>query len=284
LSSGIRDELDLVWTVPPGVAGVGGRAVELYFCVAVIGILTAWLFARRNGVNRYAVGAFALAMAASGLLLGRVYAFSVFAGESLSAAVAHAFERSGYSIWGFILAWIVLVSIGSVAERVVQVMRGRSRSPFTSTSLADAFALCLAVSVLLGRLVCLVNGCCVGRPTGVCFGVVYPPCLLAGLVFGPEPLHPAQLYEAAGMLTFIIAAAVLAARGCVRGVLAGLFLVTYGVTRAMVQPFRVDYVGQVLELRSPVVHGLVLAIVGVAVFGRLELARRRQLASDSPGR
>jgi phosphatidylglycerol:prolipoprotein diacylglycerol transferase len=64
---------------------------------------------------------------------------------------------------------------------------------------ADYFAPALALAHGFGRLGCFLAGCCYGRPSQTPFSVVFmdPMCEVPQMYLG-VPLHPAQLYEAAG--------------------------------------------------------------------------------------
>ena len=61
----------------------------------------------------------------------------------------------------------------------------------------------LALSIM--RLGCLLNGCCYGRPTDLPWGLVFtdPRCNVRDSWLG-RPLHPTQVYEAAGSLAILL--------------------------------------------------------------------------------
>ena len=82
--------------------------------------------------------------------------------------------------------------------------------------LLDLFAVAVPVGQAFGRVGCLLNGCCYGRPSDSCLAVTYPrwsiPCIeqiRAGLL--PEdaarslPVLPSQLFEAAGCVLLFLA-------------------------------------------------------------------------------
>ncbi|MBI4677578.1 MAG: prolipoprotein diacylglyceryl transferase [Elusimicrobia bacterium] len=71
---------------------------------------------------------------------------------------------------------------------------------------ADHFGPALALGHAVGRLGCLASGCCYGRPTGLPWGVrlgSHPLSTTPPELWG-VPLHPAQLYEAAGNLVIAV--------------------------------------------------------------------------------
>jgi phosphatidylglycerol:prolipoprotein diacylglycerol transferase len=87
----------------------------------------------------------------------------------------------------------------------------------------------------LGRLANFVNGELWGRPTGTDWGVIFPDA-------GPEPRYPSQLFEFAleGVLLFSIMTMLFwGTNARLRpGLLAGVFGVSYGVSRVIVENYR----------------------------------------------
>lgn len=69
----------------------------------------------------------------------------------------------------------------------------------------DAVGLSALLALALMRVGCLLNGCCHGTPTALPWGVVFsdPGCGVRRELLG-VPLHPAQLYEAAGSLAIFL--------------------------------------------------------------------------------
>lgn len=54
----------------------------------------------------------------------------------------------------------------------------------------DLAGVCVPVALALGRIGCLLNGCCYGKPTGLPWGITYP---LSSGILGAR--HPTQVYE-----------------------------------------------------------------------------------------
>lgn len=94
--------------------------------------------------------------------------------------------------------------LGMVAGGIVGVATSRRllRLPL---AVGDAFALALPVGLVVGRVGCLLRGCCFGTPTSLPWAISYSPgslaqCLQAqrGLVAPASsslPVHPVQIYE-----------------------------------------------------------------------------------------
>ncbi len=102
-------------------------------------------------------------------------------------------------------------------------------------ALADLVACVAPIGLFLGRIANFINGELWGRVTDVPWAVVFPHA-------GDLPRHPSQLYEAflEGLVLLVILA-VLAQKLSIRrrpGVLTGVFLIGYGLSRITVEMFR----------------------------------------------
>ena len=109
---------------------------------------------------------------------------------------------------------------------------------------ADLVAVSTPPGLLFGRVANFVNAELWGRPTEVQWGVIFPGELAQKCegVIGLCARHPSQLYEAVleGLLLLIILLLVAAKGGFMRpGLLTGLFASGYGVSRFVVEYFRV---------------------------------------------
>jgi phosphatidylglycerol---prolipoprotein diacylglyceryl transferase len=99
-----------------------------------------------------------------------------------------------------------LTLYGGIAGGIVAGLLAAHRLRLPRWITADALAPSIALGTMFGRIGCFLNGCCYGRPTGGPWGVVFPPDSFAGLAYGTQPLHPAQLYfSAAGLAVFALA-------------------------------------------------------------------------------
>ncbi len=90
------------------------------------------------------------------------------------------------------------------------------------SSTGDAFAIIVPVGILLGRVGCFMNGCCLGRPTSGVFA--------ARDVTG-TPRWPAPFVEGAFQVLILIVILLLQRRGLLRDRLFFLYLTAYGLFR-----------------------------------------------------
>jgi phosphatidylglycerol---prolipoprotein diacylglyceryl transferase len=105
-------------------------------------------------------------------------------------------------------------------------------------ALGDLFLPAASVAHFCGRLGCFAAGCCWGRPTAVAWAVTFPAeslCAVPG-----TPLHPAQLYEAAGEGVISVVLLALWRRRHFAGEVGLAYLGLYAALRLAVEPWRGD--------------------------------------------
>ena len=126
---------------------------------------------------------------------------------------------------GLILA--IVVSIGYMRWHRLPVWK-----------LADLFSPPIALGLFFGRIGCFFAGCCYGKETSLPWGIIFTdPNSLARL---NAPLHPTQLYEAAGGLAIFFFLNWKAKRKTFDGQIFWLFLFLYSVLRFFIEMVRGD--------------------------------------------
>ena len=124
---------------------------------------------------------------------------------------------------------------GGLLGVVVAIVLFARRRKIPVFALGDLVACAAPIGLFFGRLANFINGELYGRVTDVPWAVVFP----GG---GELPRHPSQLYEAAleGLVLFIVLF-VLAQFTKIRtrpGMLMGVFMIGYGLSRIIVELFR----------------------------------------------
>lgn len=140
---------------------------------------------------------------------------------------------------------------------------------------ADLLAAPAALTFVVARLGCFLQGCCYGAVTDSAFGLVFPP---GGTVPTPLPVHPTQLYMSGSALA-ILGAILLVERPLRRlyfpGLSTAVFLVLLAAARFVIEDFRADFRGaDLLGLTLSQGLSLMLAGLGVWVFVRGRRAAR----------
>lgn len=137
--------------------------------------------------------------------------------------------------------------------------------------------LCMSIPAVplahaFGRIGCFLGGCCYGAPAPKWIGVVYPPDSEAFARFGPQPLYPTQLFEAA--LNFLLFW-ILFRRTPFR-YRPSVYLVGYGAGRFLLEFLRADSRGDLLPgLSFSQWIGLAMMLSGYAVWRNVRLGRLR---------
>ncbi|HWN71681.1 MAG TPA: prolipoprotein diacylglyceryl transferase [Haliangium sp.] len=145
---------------------------------------------------------------------------------------------------------------------------------------ADIAAPCTMLGLFFGRLGCFLNGCCYGVPTASWPGVEFPGHL--------GPVHPTQLYEAAGALVLAVALYAAMRRRTAggaagRGEMFGWMLVGYGILRAVLEIYRADPRGGLGPLSTSQIISIPLIAIGAVVIARARRRARAEAESAAAG-
>ncbi len=135
----------------------------------------------------------------------------------------------------------------------------------TLAQVCDAGATWMPLGHALGRMGCLMAGCCWGAPTEIPWAIELGPESMA-YVLGEVPhasghtvgLHPTQLYEAVGLLALFAGLLFIRRRNGIEAPWrqASRYALGYGLLRAVVEIFRGDPSrGLPLELHSSLIAG-----------------------------
>jgi len=164
---------------------------------------------------------------------------------------------------------------GLIAAVVVCVYQLRKHKLPLWTS-GDLFAPGIALGYMVGRLGCLLAGCCYGKPTDVAWAVTFTDPV-ANLNVGTPlniPLHPTQLYEAGAELLILIFLLVSERRGRpFHGRTFWAYMLLYAISRYIIEFYRGDPRGMVLGMSTSQFISLILAPLSLAML--VWLARSR---------
>lgn len=140
---------------------------------------------------------------------------------------------------------------------------------------ADAIAPGIALGHVVGRVGCLLAGCCYGKPTSLPWGITFTDPFAASNVGTPlhVALHPTQMYEAGTEL--LILAFLLAAEKYWRkrgGYTFWIYILLYGVSRFAIELFRGDPRGVTMGFSTSQVISMVLVPLSLVML--FALSRR----------
>jgi phosphatidylglycerol:prolipoprotein diacylglycerol transferase len=137
---------------------------------------------------------------------------------------------------------------------------------------ADMYAPGIALGHVVGRLGCLLAGCCYGRPTDLPWGLTFTDPVAAANVGTPlgVPLHPTQLYDAGTELLILVLLLAFERRGrTFHGRTFWLYILLYAVSRFVVEIFRGDPRGMVFGMSTSQFVSLLILPIALVMLLRL---------------
>jgi phosphatidylglycerol:prolipoprotein diacylglycerol transferase len=144
---------------------------------------------------------------------------------------------------------------------------------------ADACAPAIALGHVVGRMGCLLAGCCWGRPTDLPWGITFSNLFAASNVGTPlhVALHPTQLYDAAAELVILLLLTGTERKGKpFAGRTFWLYMLLYAVSRFSIEFFRGDPRGMMGGFATSQLIALGLAPLALVML--VVLARRGEPA------
>jgi len=149
---------------------------------------------------------------------------------------------------------------------------GRYRLPVWTT--ADLIAPGIALGHVVGRLGCLLAGCCYGRPTDVSWAITFTDDVATRNVGTPlnYPLHPTQIYDAGAELLILIVLLITERRGRpFAGRTFWLYMLLYAISRYVIELYRGDERGIVFGLSTSQFVSVVLVPASIYMLWRLRM-------------
>lgn len=247
----------------PVLFKIGSFAVHTYGVLMMIAfVVSVWYAQRRGekkGIPKKEIADLSIWMLVAGVLGARLlYIAQEF--RTMKTSEILSFQFAGLTSFGAIIAGLIVLFI--FAKK-----RGRPAIEYM-----DAMGPPLIVGQAIGRVGCLLNGCCLG---GVC-----PANLPWGVtVAGDSHLfHPAQIYESLMLMAGLGIVVLIERRGLRLGQVFGLSFVVLGVARFIYEFWRAGTDAQVdahiasstywgsLPITQAQAVAAVMAIAGVVAF------------------
>jgi phosphatidylglycerol:prolipoprotein diacylglycerol transferase len=185
-----------------------------------------------------------------------------------------------------------IVFYGSIIGGTAAFFLYRYRRPFPLRPFLDVVAPSLAVGAMIGRLGCFLNGCCYGDrcdnlPWAIAFPRLSPPWMAHYNYqwIGPDaawslPVHPTQLYAAIdGLVLLLLLSAYYPLRRRDGEVMA-LLMVTYPITRFLVEFLRSDEGVFFAGLTVSQNISVLLLLCGLAFWRYLSRQPARRIADE----
>ena len=221
---------------------IGPISIHWYGIMVALAVATlvlwVWYFLRKVGVRTEDVMGAALWAIPMGIIVSRLI-HVVDKYDYYFHNPGDILGLEGLTIYGAILG-------GLLGAWIYSRLRRASFAP-----LADLAAPGIILAQAIGRVGCILNGCCYGKPTSLPWGFVYPHA-------GPDPVHPTQLYELLGdLVIFALLFWVLRGRLRPSGSLLAMYLVLYSALTLTVRFWR----GDTEQFLGPLQEGQLIAIL-----------------------
>lgn len=191
---------------------------------------------------------------------------AALAGAFLGAKLVY-LAAEGWLHWHDANRWLVLATGKSITGALLGGYAGveiAKRFLGYTRATGDWFAIIAPVSIMLGRIGCVLHGCCLGR---TCDATWFTVNDAAGAARWPAAWM--ELLFNAVMLGIILA---LRRRGALRGQLFHLYLMAYGSFR-----FAHEFLRATPQILGPI-SGYQIAALGLVVLGAVGFVRRRRAA------
>ncbi len=129
----------------------------------------------------------------------------------------------------------------------------------------DILAITTLIVHAIGRLGCFFGGCCYGKPTGTITGVIFPST-------NGTPVHPTQLFEITALLIIIGILLYIKKKQQFKGQLFILYLILYAVARNILELFRGDGRGYIIDgvFSHSQFIGIIIIIIAMLFYYKLK--------------
>jgi phosphatidylglycerol:prolipoprotein diacylglycerol transferase len=142
-------------------------------------------------------------------------------------------------------------------------------------AVADVYAPGIALGHVIGRLGCLMAGCCYGRATDVPWGITFTDPAAAANAGTPlgEALHPTQIYDAGAELLILVFLLLFERRGKpFAGRTFWLYMLLYAISRFIVEIYRGDNRGTIAGMSTSQFVSVLVVPMAIVMLLRLRRA------------
>jgi len=135
----------------------------------------------------------------------------------------------------------------------------------------DLLAPSLVIAHAFGRLGCFSYGCCYGRPTESFLGVLFPKESPAGVC--GVPVIPVQLIESFVLVLIFFILIITRRFKKYDGDIFFIYIILYGTARFIIEFYRADYRGSILNVSTSQFIALVLVPIGIIMLFRARIIK-----------
>jgi len=239
---------------------IGSFAIYSYGAIIALGVFISSAlfqkFALQEGYTRKEISETIFWVVVWGILGGRIlHIFAHFAYYYRYPLDIIKIRNGGLAIQGAIISSFVFLVIYSKTKRM------------RLFKTIDLFALVAPIGQAIGRIGCFLNGCCYGKPTDFFTGIKFP--LLE------QKVHPTQLYYAFCYFLLFFILLKFYKKKSQDGEILGLYLLSFGIMRYLIDFLRGDMFLTSFELTSTQLFGILFFFLGGTWFSFLLLKQKK---------
>ncbi len=196
------------------------------------------------------------------LLAGIVGARLLYVLTNLSEYLKHPLEivmlnHGGLVIYGGIIL-AAFTGIFFLSKRKIPILKT-----------ADMLSPYVALAQSIGRIGCLLNGCCYGRPTSAPWGIYFPGQVVV--------LHPTEIYFSLNALAIFLILKMVQKRKRFTGQVVLLYFILYSATRFLIEFFRGDSAHNIFGVFTlSQLISIIIFVVALLIYQRRSILGRTQ--------
>lgn len=187
-------------------------------------------------------------------------------------------DFAGKPVWEiFMVRHGGLVFYGGLFGAVISTWLFIRVKKLPTWKLADVLAPSIPLGYAIGRVGCLLNGCCYGRRCDLPWAIRFPA---ESHPTEGMPVHPTQIYDGVCGLVLYIGLAWLFRHKKFDGQVFGVFLIGYAVCRSFVECFRGDYPPDkfVGPFTPGQVSSMLVLLIGIVLLVTVGRGKSRQVS------
>ena len=227
--------------------------IEIFSILVTLGVVVMILMFMTRAIKKYHYNEMSVYFAVQMLMIALVvgYVGAIFFDALFKIPDNGEFVLKGATFYGGLIAGV---------PTFVLLMSLFDKSSTKTIDWLNILAPCMVIGHMFGRIGCFLGGCCYGKETDSWLGVTFPHGSPAHTEHGGlVNVFPTQLFEAVGLfIIFIIMVKIVKKNQFI------FYLISYGITRFIIEFFRGDDRGSLFVWLSPA-QTISLLLIGLGI-------------------
>ena len=237
---------------------IGPLTIYTYGFFVFLGVLFGYLVclkvAAKEGLNKAVFSDIIFWTLVFSFLGARIFYIFVDFNSFINNPLEAILSRSGFVFYGGVV-------FGFISSYFLA-----KRNKVNFLQFCDIVAVGIPLAHAFGRIGCFSYGCCYGRPTTSCIGILFPPDSPAGALM--TRVIPTQLIEALFLFILFFILNFINSHKKFNGQIISLYLIFYGIFRFGIEFFRADPRGNIFYLSVSQFISIILIGLGVYLWSR----------------